>query len=565
VLYRLLEVGGLLDARSELGGILGAALALEPERRLASPDVLVEELVGFLARSGEADPPARARRWVKALFAGHAPAPGPASTPASSPPLPMDDAPARPPSRLHAGNTLPGIRDAIDSIGGGVLDVTLPPIAPRQDRSSEVAEPLDAEDRVLSFTGDVDPTGAASAADLSYADDLEAVFDGGDGLSFTGDLDPEPQAGVEPAPTASDEPAPGGDEVLSFTGELEAASSDDEAPPPSWTAPPRQDSLELRDGVLDDDDQPAEPDAVTSQVSGGAHLFADGRALGPLPLLDMERALAATRDATALVAYSGRQWRPVSGAFGGARRGRRLTVPLVDLGPTLLELATGRVPVRVALFHGFEAAVFELGNARVLGGAVAGAEGLAERLVVEEQLVAGGALPDVPADVPDRDEEVLRQLMLQRRLTAGQVDRIRQRMVRRLLATPFTWSMCDALVAPATRRPTAGTVSGVGLAEGIAYVVRNAMPAERLESLWNEHRSWVVRRVEPAWSERDSLPLLPDEQRFAAALPPAGAVLDVLGSWWDEGRHTASGLLFLCVQLGLVELGGEVDEPSIPS
>ena len=321
--------------------------------------------------------------------------------------------------------------------------------------------------------------------------------------------------------------------------------------PSPWEPDARPSSsgaVSVRSGDEEDDE------AATSQVRGGAFLFADGRCVGPLPLLDMDRELARVRDPAALVAFEAGHWRPVAECAFVRRRsskGERRSFDLLSLGPLLLEIGAGSRLHRVSLWSGPSAVVIELGQSRVWRAGATDVAPMLRRMVRDEGLLSTDSLPD-DADVAN-DEVMLRWLEGRRLLNAGQVVRLRRQILRRAAAAPFDWEIGEALVLDVGPCPTLAPDT-IELTEVIAFAVRDVGTPSVIEGALYREREKDVVLSEDARSRCAELPLNPAELRFVSELPSRVSLTEALVGEWHDGRESAFALLFLCISLGLVRL-----------
>ena len=331
----------------------------------------------------------------------------------------------------------------------------------------------------------------------------------------------------------------------------EPASSAHEVPFPDEPSPWEPGaSSPSGDGARSGDDE----DALTSQVREGAFLFADGRSVGPLPLLEMDRELARVRDPAALVAFEVGSWRPVhecASVHRKAPKGVRRSFGLLDLGAMLLEFGAGPRLNRLALWSGESAVMLELGQSRVWRAEATDVEPMLRRMVRVEGLLSTDSLPD--DDTVAHDEAMLRWLEAHRMLNVGQVARLRRQILRRAAAAPFGWERGEVMIQDIGPCPPSSSDT-IDLAEAITFAVRDRSAQPIVEgALYREREKHVV-VTEGALERCAGLPLKPVEARFIAELPPRQPLTEALVGGWCQGRENSFALLFLCVELAIVRL-----------
>ena len=564
-------------ALGDLAGLVARALAADPGARYASADVLLEEIVGHLKPLDGPPPTELLADLVRRVFE-------------LSPLPPPEPPPARDP---FDEPSLPGVAAAFDAVSLGDVpresdEGGWEPLHPSWNAVAEdMADPPDPRaslDHPWSEDEEDDDEAAVTLPTLEVSSRSTPAYAGPDqNPSWAGDesMPPAPwERDVSSLESSGDlEPRGGLDEASLDRRARSAAgaSSDDvemEIFDPSIIdlqevsdgpdAPSLADGRVGRSGV-DPYQEPAawipaqrrreaeDPAPEPPPVGGGAFLFAGGKAMGPLSLLDMEQQLVRLRDPCALVAFEKGAWRPLSECASllprRPTRVQRRSFHLFELGPLLLELGAGPRLQRVSLWHEDDAAVLEVADGQVWEAHAASVPSMARTLLREEDLLSTEDLDTV--EIVEDDRRTLDALRHRGLLTAGQVARLMRRRARRTLAAPFDWPHGEFVIHDTGRAPRAGA-NGVDLAQAIAFVVRSHRDPALVEGLFYQMRDRDA--VQASRSLRHQLPLMPGEERLLAELPDRTSVSDALGSYWEEGREEAFSALFLCVELGLITL-----------
>jgi len=429
-------------------------------------------------------------------------------------------------AEFDSESSLPGVAEAFDTMG--------------LDEGREALETAGSDD--LPFASDVVLDEEESPlAPWELQDDpvLSAL-----GMVLHGDEDEDEEERADGGNEAPPWPEAVGEEPGSGAGAPPAEPSPWEPSDDSRT------SGDSRGSASDDQDE----EARISQVRGGAFLFADGRCVGPLPLLEMDHELARVRDPAALVAFEAGKWRPLHASVSLDWRpptGRRLSFGLLELGPLLLEHGSGSRLVRLALWSGESAAMLELGQGRIWRAASQDVEPMLRQMVLHEDLLPTDSLPG--DEVVAHDEDMLRWLEGRRLLDPGQAARLRKQILRRAASAPFAWERGEAMVQELGPCPT-GEAGTVDLKEAIAFAVRDRRTQPVVEGVLYRQRERDVVVVEEVRARHADLPLTPAEASFVAQIPGRLPVTDALVGGWHQGREGSFAMLFLCIELGIVKL-----------
>jgi len=490
------------QALGDLAEPLRRSLSPDPNARFPTPAVLAEHLQPLAGDRG-AEPGAIAR-FLETVFRSEAAAE-------------FDDEPALP----GVATAFAELASADDSLGDWESG----------DASDSLEDPLASE--VVLDDGQAD---APRAPWELHDDPIIAAL----GL--------EPFGGADEA--EPDDPGPWPDWTETDAAATPAGDRQPEEPSPWEPETGSRADGEVQARSVDPEDE----EALTSQVRGGAYLFADGRRVGPLPLLDMDRELARVRDPAALVAFEEGKWRPIhecSALPWRPPRGDRRSFGLLGLGPLLLEIGAASRLQRVALWSEDGAAMLELGRGRVWRAAADERAPLLRRLVRDEKLLATDSLPG--DDEASHDEDMLRWLEGRRLLNAGQAARLRRRILRRATSAPFGWDHGESMVQDVGPCPRSAPGS-IDLDEAIAFAVRDGRHQPIVEGVLYRERERDVVLVEGARERSADLPLNPVEARFVLELPDRQPLTDALVGEWHQGRECSFAMIFLCIELGLVRL-----------
>ncbi len=438
------------------------------------------------------------------------------------------------------------------------------------DRLAELAEEEDHETSSeslgeVSFSGRGREVTGLEDLDRAYARDRRRAPDGtGASVSKTG---PEDITEIVEGQETESIEAPAGDDgvVREFclADEQYGFEADGDDPDALETIGPEglslDDELDVHSS-LGEELEGVERTAPTGERHRQIALFQRGEVLGPLTPGELEATLVGDDlDPAGLLAFDDGIWKPAVDFAPPERRPEgvlRRQFNALQLGPTLLNVASTLIRHRITLWAGSQAAQLVVGGGRLWYSALAGVPSPLRRILAEEERIPADAIPPLPENAPRFERQMLELLVDRGVLPEARIEGLSHQVMRRTLALVFGWPhggefLVDDRYAPGSvetwERP-------IDLLPTIAKVARVCAHGGLVPQLLRDGKVSRVHIRADALQRLAELPLAPQEAALLRRIGPRRALDEALHLDGEAHVTRIGSSLYLLIQLGLVSL-----------